>query len=224
MMKSIAVYHGFRNVSGENVARALRKLRIPHEMIDAKGIAAGRLASFGAVIFPGGHSIRITDKALKETYRFVERGGGLIGICAGAQFGAHMRFIPVRHKVLRASGIFDMRVVTKHPVTRGYAVSRPTPKGKRWRYTHRGRIRIRYTNGGVLIPSPGVTPLVVFDEEGKMPAIVAGKRGRGKVVLMTPHPESTPPPEDCGRWVSDAAGSQDPLTLFVNAVRYVAGC
>ena len=219
-MERVAVYRGPKNVSGERVAAALKKLRIPFAFVSPDDIAAGRLAEFAAVIFPGGHSIALGAAGVREVKRYVDSGGGLLGICAGAQFAMRARLIPVRWKALRASGIFDMRVVAMHPITRGYAVAGKHPSGRPWRYSNRGRVRVRYCNGGILRAGKGVVTVVSFDEAGAMGAIVAGTSGRGRVVLVTPHPESTPAPKDCGMFVSDAENSQDPLRLVANAVRW----
>jgi len=59
-----------------------------------------------------------------------------------------------------------------------------------------------------------------FDEEGELGAVVAGEFGRSRVVLITPHPESTPEPDAQRR--SDADRSQSPLKLFANAVRFAS--
>ena len=220
-MERVAVYRGPKNVSGERVAAALKKLRIRFEFVGPEEIEAGRLAEFAALVLPGGHSIALDPAGVREVKRYVASGGGVLGICAGAQFGILARLLPVRWKALRASGIFDMRVVAKHPVTRGYSVAGKHPKGAPWKYSNRGRVRVRYCNGGILRASSGATVVVSFDEEGDMGAIVAGPFGRGRVVLMTPHPESTPAARECGPFVSDAEKSQEPLNLFANAIGFL---
>jgi glutamine amidotransferase-like uncharacterized protein len=216
----IAVYHGPRNVSGEGVASALTRLRIPFRMVTEADICAGRLAEFPGVVFPGGHSIELPPEGVEQTKAFVRRGGGFLGICAGCQFAVGLRLLPVQHRILRAMGIFDMRVVGKHAITEGYEVAGRHPKDRRWRYSNAGRVRVRYNNGGVLVVDRGARVIVSFDERGDMGAMVVGPFGRGKVVLITPHPESTPPPEEKSRG-ADSDRSQDPLTLFGNAVRYI---
>ncbi len=221
--RRVAVYRGPKNVSGERVAAALRKLRIPFAFVGPEDVEAGRLVEFAAVVLPGGHSIALGAAGVREVKRFVASGGGLLGICAGAQFAMRTRLIPARWQPLRAAGIFDMRVVARHAVSRGYAVAGRHPKGKPWRYTNRGRVRVRYCNGGILRPGKAAVTVVSFDEAGAMGAIVAGRFGRGRVVAITPHPESTPAPKDCGTFASDADRSQEPLKLFANAVRFLAG-
>jgi glutamine amidotransferase-like uncharacterized protein len=220
MKSPVAVYHGPKNVSGQGVTSALTKLGIPFCMITGEDICAGRLAEFPGVIFPGGHSIVLPPMGIEQTRAYVRRGGGFLGICAGCQFACRLRLLPVEHSILRAAGIFDMRIVLKHPVTAGYDVAGRHRRGTRWSYSNRGRVRVRYNNGGVLRVGRGARVAVSFDEHGDLGAIVVGRSGRGRVVLMTPHPESTPPAG--GKQADmDSDQSQDPLELFGNAVRYV---
>jgi glutamine amidotransferase-like uncharacterized protein len=219
-MVDIAVYHGRKNISGQKVADALGKLGIGFEMIGGADIARGRLDGFAAVIFPGGHSIQLEPRALGATLAFIKGGGGMVGLCAGAQFGACVGLLNVRHHILRATGTFDMRIIAAGPITRGYTVAGPHKCRRTWKYSNRGRVRIRYANGGFYEAGHGAKVYVSLDEEGRMGAIVAGRYVRGRVVLITPHPESTPPADKSG---ADSDKSQDPLGLFANAVRYAAG-
>jgi len=217
-MPAVAIYHGRKNISGENVAAALERLTIPFEMITARDIASGKLSRYSCVIFPGGHSIVLGKSAEKQVLPFVKSGGGFIGICAGCQFGVKLGILPVQHKILRATGIFDMRIVAKHPVSAGYAIAGKHSKAKPWTYSSRGRVRIRYANGGMLTAGRGARVIVSFDEHGDFGAVVTGNYGRGKVVLITPHPESTPPAPRPPQ--SDSDKSQEPFSLFANAVKF----
>ena len=116
------------------------------------------------------------------------------------------------------------RIVKKHPITKGYVVAPKSKNRRNWRYSPKGRVRIRYENGGLFSVKGKVDMLVSFDEKNMFGAVVAGKYGKGKVVLIAPHPESTPPGKVL-RW-SQKRGYyesrlQEPLKLFGNAVRYV---
>jgi phosphoribosylformylglycinamidine (FGAM) synthase-like amidotransferase family enzyme len=218
----VAVYHGARNVSGARVAEALKRSRIPFAMIHAEEIESGGLDDFAAVIFPGGHSIALGKKGVAEVKRFVEAGGGFLGICAGCQFAARIGLLRVRIRFLRASGIFDMRVARSHPVTRGYGRARRWKKHERWTYLKSGRIRMRYCNGGMLKALKGADALVSFDEADEFAAVIAGTCGKGRVVLVSGHPESTPPASQSGAFASDADASPEPRRLFANAVKWIA--
>ena len=115
-MLPVAVYRGEKNISGEKVAQALRRLGVAFQFIGRDEIASGQMSRFACVIFPGGHSVRIGGLGETKIKRFVRAGGGFIGICAGAQFGVKLGLLPVHWKALRAVGIFDMRVVARHAV------------------------------------------------------------------------------------------------------------
>ena len=213
----VAVYHGARNVSGKKTAAFLRKRRIPFKMVCEDDILAGCLHRYGCVIFPGGHSVAVDKAARRNVLEFVNAGGGFMGICAGCNFGAGLGLLPLGRKTLRASGMFDMRVVRKHPVTHGYQVTARTRKGRPFHYSPEGRVRIRYNNGGLLLAEKGATPLVCFDEEDLYASIVAGRYGKGRVVLISSHPESTP----AAKPDTDLARVQDPAGLVVNAIEWI---
>lgn len=217
----MAVYHGPKNISGDRVVEALARLGLPHVRIGARAIATGRLEDCACVVFPGGHSIRIGARAERKLKHWLRLGGGFVGLCAGCQFGVALGLLPVRHVILRAAGIFDLRLVRPHAITAGYRVAGRHLNRARWVYSSQGRVRMRYANGGLLLPAhPRARVVVSFDEAGAWGAVVAGGYGRGRVVLISPHPESTPNAPALRR--ADADFSQDPLVLFGNAVRFAS--
>jgi len=217
-MAGVAVYHGNKNISGAKVAAALTALEIPFDMVTARDIANSLLGKYSCIVFPGGHSILMGKKAEKQLVEFLKSGGGFVGICAGAQFGIKLGLLPVTHKIFRASGILDLRIVAKHPLSSGYKVAGKHKPGAPWKYTNKGRMRVRYANGGILVARKPAVVVASFDEHGEMGAVVAGKSGKSRIVLITPHPESTPAPASPAQ--SDSDKSQDPLKLFANAVHF----
>ena len=52
-------------------------------------------------------------QGVRNTIAFVESGGGFMGICAGCQFAATIGLIPVKRRTFRATGICDMRVISR---------------------------------------------------------------------------------------------------------------
>ena len=212
----VAVYHGNSGISGIGVASALKKSKIRYSMITAEEIGSGGLDKFKAVVFPGGGGIALDKEQNEMVLSYIKKGGGMVGVCAGAQYGYAKKILSVEHKIFRATGIFDMRIIKKHPVTKGYVVAPKSKSREKWRYSPEGRVRIRYCNGGLFIVKGKAEMLVSFDEENMYGAVVAGKYGKGKVVLITPHPESTPPVSGYNEFKL-----QEPLKLFENAVKYV---
>jgi putative intracellular protease/amidase len=71
-----------------SVARILGRAGMHVVPVGAEEIAAGSLADFDVVIFPGGSGSKqaaaIGECGRDQVRQFVERGGGYIGICAGA--------------------------------------------------------------------------------------------------------------------------------------------
>ena len=141
-----------------------------------------------------------------------------MGICAGLHFAAGIGIINIKLKIVRAAGYYDIRLLKKHPLTMGYTpVSEAKPKGNFGKYeipySPVGRLEVRRGNGGFIKCGQGVDMIASFDNNDEWGAIVAGRRGRGKVVLMSVHPESS-----AGSRLSDP----DPLRLFYNAVGYIS--
>jgi glutamine amidotransferase-like uncharacterized protein len=178
-------------------------------------IRAGVLDQFHLVIFPGGSGSKeaaaLGKQGRQSVCDFVESGGGYVGICAGAylatakyQWGLALvnaqtftgkRLIPdVGEKSMwfRGSGNVKMEL---------------TDKGKAVLGDVADLVELRYANGPILSPAhrddlPPYRTWAVFRSEiskyepqkGTMidsPAIVAAEFGKGRVVVISPHPEAT---------------------------------
>jgi glutamine amidotransferase-like uncharacterized protein len=148
--------------------------------------------------------------------RFVEGGGGCVGICAGAY--------------LCTSG-FDwslkiLNAKTVSPLWRrgaGTVQMELTPEGRRILGDRAGRLDIHYASGPIITRAAQSSlseyqVLALFRSElakngtpaGIMvdsPAIVVGRYGKGRVMSISPHPEQTPELED----------------LFLRAAQWAAG-
>jgi glutamine amidotransferase-like uncharacterized protein len=183
-------------------------------------IAAGALARFDLAVFPGGSASReaaaIGKKGREQVRRFVEGGGGCVGICAGAY--------------LCTSG-FDwslkiLNAKTVSPLWRrgaGTVQMELTPEGRRILGDRAGRLDIHYASGPIITRAAQSSlseyqVLALFRSElakngtpaGIMvdsPAIVVGRYGKGRVMSISPHPEQTPELED----------------LFLRAAQWAAG-
>ena len=148
--------------------------------------------------------------------QFVERGGGYLGICAGAYLCTSG--FDWGLKILKA------KTVSPH-WQRGVGMVKMelTPAGRRILGDRTGLLDVRYANGPVItaasdgslpdyevwarfrtaLSKNGTKPGEMLDS----PAIAAGKCGRGRVVFISPHPEQTPGLEDSvGRAALWAAG------------------
>lgn len=182
----------------------------------------GALDQFNVIAVPGGSGSReaasIGEEGRARIRKFVEDGGGYIGICAGAY--------------LATSGFsWGLKILNAKTVSpkweRGHAMVKIelTPRGREILGHRNGVFDCKYANGPVLCPAhveslPDYEPLAFYRTEvaehdspqGVMidsPAIVAGRCGKGRVIVSSPHPEQTPGLEDfiprAVEWVTNHA-------------------
>lgn len=173
--------------------------------LGAEEIAAGSLGEFDVVVFPGGSGSRqaaaIGEQGREQLRQFLERGGGYLGICAGAYlctsgFDWGLKVLDaktVSPKWRRGVGMLQMEL---------------TPAGRDLLGDHPAPLEVRYYNGPVITRAevdavPDYEVLAYYRTEvakndspaGVMvdsPAIAAGRFGRGRVLFVSPHPEQTP--------------------------------
>ena len=183
-------------------------------------IAAGALAQFDLVIFPGGSGSReaaaIGNSGREQVRRFVEGGGGCVGICAGAYLCTSGYDWSL--KILNAK--------TVSPLWRrgvGTVQMELTPEGRRILGDGAGPLAVHYASGPIITRAaqaslPDYEVLAFFRSElakngtpvGIMinsPAIVSARYGKGRVMSISPHPEQTPALEG----------------LFLRAAQWAAG-
>jgi putative intracellular protease/amidase len=207
----VALYDagGTGGQGGVSVARILGRAGMHVVPVGAEEIAAGSLAGFDVVIFPGGSGSKqaaaIGERGRDQVRQFVERGGGYIGICAGAY--------------LCTSGFdWGLRILDAKTVSpkwqRGEATLKMelTPAGRGILGDHPAPLDVRYQNGPVITPAsldtvPDYEVLAYFRTEiaknqtpvGLMvdsPAIASARYGQGRVLFVSPHPEQTSGLED----------------------------
>ncbi len=170
--------------------------------LDADGIRAG-LSGYDVVIFTGGSGSKQANTigllGREQVRRFVEAGGGYVGICAGAYLACDGFSWGV--KVLDAK--------TPSPKwERGHAdlEIEATPDGQKTLGLPQ-KSTVIYHNGPVLVPAsnpaiPDYEPLVFFRTETAKngspvgtqidtPAMARGAFGKGRVIACSPHPEQT---------------------------------
>ncbi|MCX7045809.1 MAG: BPL-N domain-containing protein [Candidatus Sumerlaeota bacterium] len=166
------------------------------------------LEQFDVVIVPGGTgkgiSKGLTEAGCKNMQEFVRRGGGYIGICAGAFLAADFSW-----------GLKIINAKTVSPLWRrgrGTVKAELTDEGRKTLGDRSGPFEILYVNGPILMPAaakdlPPYQTWAIFRTEmaknntpaGVMtgsPAIIASTCGKGRVVCISPHPEQTKGLED----------------------------
>lgn len=174
--------------------------------VGASDIRDGVLEQFDVVVFPGGRGGRQGQELGREgrdaVRAFVERGGGYVGICAGAylatcRLDSYLKMVRSYHHRPWQLG-------------RGQVEIELTELGGEILGGDEARYEVRYANGPVFVHEDGLEPdldLPGFDvlatytrgveRDGERqrvmegtPAIVAAPYGDGRVVLISPHPES----------------------------------
>jgi predicted deacylase len=199
-------------------------------------IRAGVLDQFHVVIFPGGSGSKeaaaLTKEGCRMVRRFVESGGGYVGICAGA-------FLATA-KYDWSLGLVNARTFTGRQYVPGEGEKSMwfhgtgtvqmelTAPGREILGDVPGIVELRYANGPIFSPAgredlPEYVPLAFFRTEiakyepqkGTMvdtPAIIASAFGRGRVVAISPHPEASAQLESLVRravaWAAGKPGRQ----------------
>jgi len=188
MDKLVCVYAGAEAVLARDVEVALDKLEMPYRGVGEQDIRGGGLEDCSLLIVPGGYTARYVDavgeQGFEQIREFVARGGGYIGICAGAYIAARKVEVPGRPAGLGIIEIENerkagqgLRTITivkpEHPVVRGYTEE----------------VSIWYQNGPMMKAGEDVETLAVYEEGAA--AIVCATYGQGRVVIFSPHPEGS---------------------------------
>ncbi|HEY2412227.1 MAG TPA: BPL-N domain-containing protein [Pirellulaceae bacterium] len=174
--------------------------------VDGNDVRGGKLTGFDVVLVPGGSGSKeaaaLEESGRREIRTFVERGGGYLGICAGAylasadyEWSLHILDAKVLDRAHWARGTGDVEVSL-------------TEAGQKLLGARADRETILYWQGPLLAPAgkPEIADyetLGTFATEiakngapkGLMPgttAIARGTFGAGRVFCFSPHPERTP--------------------------------
>lgn len=170
-------------------------------------IRSGALSQFDLVVFPGGSGSRqaaaLEKDGRKKVHQFIEGGGGYLGVCAGSYLAARNYDWSLK--------IIDGRTVDtqKGHWRRGEGMVKMelTEKGRLILGDYPKVVEVRYANGPIFAPAEDealedFVPLAYFRTElarngaraGAMvdtPAILSGHLGKGRVLCISPHPESS---------------------------------
>jgi len=173
-------------------------------VVKGEDIRAGVLKDFEVVVFTGGsgsgQANGIGEEGRRRVKEFVERGGGYVGICAGAYLACE--------GFSWGAKVLDAKTVS--PKWRrgvGDVKMELTDEGRRILGDKQGPFTVRYANGPIIKPStnaaiPDFKPLAYFRTElasngtpkgvmANSPAAVSGTLGEGRVITFSPHPEQT---------------------------------
>jgi glutamine amidotransferase-like uncharacterized protein len=195
-------------------------------------IREGALSHFDVVIFPGGSGSKqaaaLGIEGRRQVCTFVERGGGFVGICAGAYLAAANYKWSL--KICNYKTFCEAREIPgvgrKSMWYRGPSSTvemELTNEGRRILGDRVGTFPVRYHNGPIVSPAnlsnlPDYQVLAWFRSEvahyepqkGTMvntPAIITGAFGKGRALSISPHPES----------------SKDLRSMVARGIRWVSG-
>ncbi len=221
------------------VRQALAALRLDPGIsafpVDARDLLSGTLEYLDVILFPGGggatQACNLGEAGRGRVRDFVlRRGGGYVGICAGAYLGAWSSLYPDSLALAAAQGVGHKG--------RGRVVVSLTKEGKELFPELEGvrPLLCRYANGPLLVPRKvkGLRPYKsalrfagdVYSSrrgKGKAPGkdfLIFAPAGKGRVFLSAGHPEATRGLKwmvpRMARW---AAGR--PLAAYPEAVRKI---
>lgn len=176
------------------------------EFVSAEEIQNGALDKFDVVFFPGGTAsmerATLGEEGWKQLKSFLRRGGGYVGTCAGA----YMALVNAE----RAEGRLIDAELQEGEWERGEAILEIelTEEGKKVLGGDSALLKIAYQNGSVFHPAnyeilDSYRVLAFFRteiaENGAprgvqvgSPAIAVGEFAKGRVIVVSPHPELTP--------------------------------
>lgn len=203
----VALYKG-PGTGGNGPPNLLKRLNQAPEssivQITPAEIQSGALTNYDVVIFGGGsgskeaEGIGATGREAVRT--FVAKGGGYIGICAGAYLATS--------GYPWSLGLVNARTVSpKWQRGKTTVQLELTPVGRELLGDYTGRFDCHYANGPIVAPDtktdlPAFETLAYFRSEvssngapvGVMidsPAILRGQYHLGRVICVSPHPEQT---------------------------------
>ena len=184
--------------------------------VGAEDIRNGVLTQFDVAIFPGGSGSKqaaaLDARGRKAVQAFVQRGGGYVGICAGSYLAAanYSWSLGISNHKTFCETIDLPNIGRKSMWYRGPTATvkmELTAEGREILGDRKGVFEVRYHNGPIMSPMgvkglEAFRPLAIFRSEvarydpqkGTMvntPAIIAGEYGKGRVLSISPHPESS---------------------------------
>ncbi|HEY3382158.1 MAG TPA: hypothetical protein VGK32_10350 [Vicinamibacterales bacterium] len=166
----------------------------------------GAIRECRLIIFPGGHYDvgNIPQETRRTLGRFVEGGGGFIGICLGLVAAKEIGLVEGELVEWPVTGLISGRIVD-HTVFKHAPVSTD--------------VTFLHMNGRLLTGAIALKPLVMLGDE-----VLAGARefGKGKVVLFSSHPEGGKI-EYGNDYVIAEGTSLHTMDLLLDAIFYVSG-
>ncbi len=172
-------YQSLLNWSEQVFARL--GLPVP-EPIHETELTTTDLSRYDALLVGGGGGLRLDDSNAEALRKYVQDGGGYVGICGGAVSAGKYGLIDAERYNFGVRGPVWAKL-NEHPVTEGYLASR--------------KVLFPHASGPLFVIKDGSdeVPVVLFDV-GNPPLptfvnVIARKYGEGRVVVFSGHPEGS---------------------------------
>jgi hypothetical protein len=145
-------------------------------------LAQTDLSQFRTLIVPGGGGLRLTDENKQALLKYVNDGGGYVGICGGATTANQYGLVDCETYRFNVRGPVWVKL-RPHPITDGYDTDR--------------MILFPHASGPLLVPRTDDQQTVMTFDVGGPPLptfshTVVRTPGKGRVVVFSGHPESSP--------------------------------
>lgn len=200
---------------------------LKYEFVESEQILAGQIKQYAAIFFPGGFGYFFNATMARRIKGYVRAGGGLFGFCSGAFFPLknYLGLCDSTYVYFREQGFADVLLNPRDPLALGMKGSQrpvcyalyPKPTFLR-NYTL--RMKIKRCNGPLLVRRGRDIAPAYFDSTEKYSPIIRADYGKGRVVLVSPHPDNSMAE------ILKATGEDnliDTLKLFKNIALFCAG-
>ena len=177
------------------------------DFLNAADVQAGRLAGYDVLVMPGGSGydryIQLGEEGFEKIRKYIREGGSYYGICAGIAMALNdpkrLRLIPYTREKTPPRGGFSAAVKLNARAEELLGL----PADTRYFRYHDGPLPAE----GDPVPDSEYEVIATFDshvmQRGKsvspmygMPAMIYGRYGKGKVLVMVMHPEYFPSTHD----------------------------
>lgn len=204
------------------------------EMIATPEMEQGKLAAYDVAVFPGGFGYFPAKPGAQRIRDFVSRGGGFIGLCAGAFLplnpcfgikGAGLGMLNADYQHFRERGVAQVRFNPADPLAYGlkstcpgivYALYKMPPQTRK----HTLLVSMLRANGPLVLAKGATRVAGYYDGSQPYAAVVHGRYGKGRVVVFSAHPDATA--SEVARFATPQDAVEN-LKLVKNAFLYCAG-
>jgi len=182
---------------------------IKAEGIRPEDISRTNLARFDVIYFPEGPHYEVQPEQYTNILQFVAEGGGYVGSCQGSFFAEKIGLLDIECYACNIWGLFAV-TLKPHVITDG----------------RDDVIHMHFGNGPIMVPGTNCTVAATYvaslPDRPTPAAIVAGRYGKGRVVLFGPHPLGG---QVSRKGIKAFFSGKDLETerLLVNAMLYAAG-